>query len=141
MSIKIKISNWYRYLFYKIFIGLNKIPFADDTTNWGAMLALSALIFINFLSLILLGKIYYGEKFTPISNNRIEQTIILSLFVIPNYFFFLHKNRYKIIVDTYKNETDRNKRKGNLYVSAYILGSVVLFFLLDIIKLIIWGKP
>ncbi|MFO7525929.1 MAG: hypothetical protein R6W68_10770 [Ignavibacteriaceae bacterium] len=136
-----KIPNWYGYLFYKIFIGLNKIPFADDTTNWGAMLALSALIFINFLSLLLIGNIFYGDKFTPISNNRIEQTIILSLFIIPNYFFFIHKSRYKIIVDTYKNETTRKRKKGNLYVSVYIFGTVVLFFLLDIIKLIIWGKP
>lgn len=135
-----KFLYYYRYLFYKVLSGLNKIPFNDDTNHWGAIFILSFLTWFNMGTIYVTIIIFTGE--VPFSNiNRIEQTIIALSVVFIHYISLLNKQRYKIIMNEFKNESDEKRKKSTRYSLIYIIGTIVIFLVANTIKLIIWGKP
>jgi hypothetical protein len=47
-----------------------------------------------------------------------------------HYFVFYNKNRWMSYLEKYKDETGKKKRKGSFLVLLYLIGSVMVFFLL-----------
>lgn len=135
-----KTLQYYKYLFYKVLNGLNKIPFKDDTNHWGAICILTFLALFNLGTIYVVIIIFIGRD--PIPNlNRIEQIIFIWSILAVHYFAFLHKKKYKNIMNEFKDESDEERKKGTRYTLIYIIGTIVIFFLANTIKLIIWGKP
>jgi ABC-type multidrug transport system fused ATPase/permease subunit len=128
------------YLFYKIYSILLKIPFADDTTEFGAFSVVSILLLFNIMSIIGVLQILTGYTIIPIL--RVELKVIFFLiYLIPLYFMFIYKQKYKRIFEKYESLPNERKKKFNKWVYIYIIGTVFIFFLLNIIKLSIWGRP
>ena len=135
-----ELIEYYKYLFYKVLHFLRSLPFKDNTTEWSAMFILESLAVLNFFSIINFIQIFTGKPFLP-NLNRLELTIAFLIITILYYFVFLYKKKYENIIKKFEVEPIEKKKKGNYKTLLYVLGSWVLFFLFNIIKLIIWGAP
>ena len=115
--------NIYYYLFYKISCLLNK----KGNNEWGAMYALSILIFINII--VIYVDVLHVTKDNFKSGYKTGLIIIGIVLFITNYLIFLYKKRYHEIVKRYKNETSMSKKIGSFLVILYIALTFLSIFI------------
>jgi len=117
------VMNPYYYLYYKISRILNK----KGNNAWGAMYALSLLIFVNLIVIYI--NVFHVTKENFISSGyKIGLIIIGIVLFITNYALFLHKNNYKQIIKRYEKETLRSRRIGSLLVILYFIITLLSIF-------------
>jgi len=114
--------NPYYYLYYKISQLINK----KGNNQWGAMYALSFLIFINIIVIYI--KVFHVTLGNFNNSYKIGIIIIGIVLFIANYILFLHKDRYINIVKRYKRETLRGNRIGSSLVITYIIVTLLSIF-------------
>jgi len=116
--------NPYYYLYYKISRILNK----KGNNEWGAMYALSLLIFINLIIVYI--NVFHVTKENFKNNGYKTGLIIIGIVLfITNYALFLYKNKYKQIIKRYEKETLRSQRIGGFIVIMYFgLTLLSIFF-------------
>src|SRR6266567_2559634 len=101
-----------KYLYYTLYRHLLRGK-SDNTIAWNAMLVISLLEYINIYTISHFFKI-------SLSQFNIEKQVILAVFIpfiiliFINY-FILTKN-VKKLVDKYKDESKKEKVKGNIYL-------------------------
>ncbi len=97
------------YLYYKLYKA-NLKGSLNDIAEWAAMIHLSGLLFAN---LFVIGGFLKKLGLLPLFFSSKNQIIIfiISLFVF-DYFFFIKGKRYKQIITTYENESEKDRRKG-----------------------------
>lgn len=118
------IKNIYYYLFcwiYKMTFKTNK-----DIIEWSSMLALSTLIFFNLISII----IYLVPKdFVILLKHEVFYGSVLAI-VIANYFIFINDQKYKSIIEIFKNEKKKLFIIRSFFMVCYIFVSVYIFIYL-----------
>lgn len=113
------------YLYYKLYRAHQKGSL-NDIAEWVAMISLGALIGAN---LLVLGTFLRKVHILPFFFSDKMQVIAFMVgLLIMIFFFFMHKKRYKGIIEKYKAESERQRKKGNLYVWLYIVLSFLLIF-------------
>ncbi len=116
--------NPYYYLYYKISRILNK----KGNNAWGAMYALSLLIYINII-VIFVNVFHVTKENFIISGFKIGFIIIGIILFVTNYAIFLHKNKYKHIIKRFEKETSRSRRIGSLLTIIYFVLTLFSIFL------------
>ena len=119
------------YLYYKIYRA-NLIGSAKDIAEFMAPLYLSALVFIN---LFVLGAFLRKIDLLPIFFQSKKQVVVFIIFLFAfNNFLFLYKKRYKKIISKYEQESEKERKKGNLIVWLYVIISFLLIFVVSFYK-------
>ena len=118
----------YSYIIYKIYSwSVNK---KGETPIFNTILTLSA---VHFFQLLVIFTIIDG-MITPLkwthNISKLYLCIFSILFYALNYLLLYNKNRWSSYVERYKNESYLDWRKGNFFVLAYLIGSVIIFFIL-----------
>jgi hypothetical protein len=97
-----------------------------DIIEWSSMLALSTLIFFNLISII----IYLVPKdFVILLKHEVFYGSLL-IIVIANYFIFIKDQKYKKIIEIFKNEKKILFIVRSLFMVCYIFASVYIFIYL-----------
>lgn len=120
----------YKYLIYKIYSWTaNK---KNDTPIANTVLTLAAVHFFQLLTLLL----FIDRIIVPLEwlskMYRINKTYLLVLaliYLIVFYFLIYNKNRWDGYIEEFKNESNDQRRKGNIMVISYLIGSILLFFI------------
>ena len=117
--------KYYRYLYYKIFSGISLIRIKGDP-DLRAFFGLSVNEGMNVYSLSQIF-VYF------IYNNEIRILGLLIgavtlVFFIVNYFLFIYKDKYKKIIDEFKNESDKKRKIGTILTWSYVIVTLALLF-------------
>jgi hypothetical protein len=123
--------NIYKYLYFKIYSFGIKLPWPNPKIQ--SVLALLTFEMLNYLMIIRI-LLLNGIKIRIA--NKIEMTfIVASILFIFNYLYLVHNNRYKLIYESYKHETNRQRFWGSVLVLIYMVGSFIVFIITATIPL------
>ena len=120
--------KFYPYIIYKVYTwgkrGMNGTPVLN---------VLITLTFIHYMQLLaiqtILARIFPSLRFIG-RPPKLYVAIGLIAFFVLHYFVFYNKKRWASYVEKYQNETGKKKRLGSFLVLLYLIGSIVLLFLL-----------
>jgi hypothetical protein len=121
-------KKFYRYLIYKLYSwGLKK---KGDTPIANAIITLTFVHYVQLFTLymILLRFIPAIDVFSKIDKKYVG--VFLVMFGITHYFIIYHKQRWEGYLEEFKNETPQERKRGSILVLAYLIGSILLFFIL-----------
>ena len=121
-------KKFYRYLIYKMYSW--RISKKDDTPISTIIIILT---FIHFTQILILYSIT-GKLFPQFAIfdklNKIYIGLFFILFLIVNYFTYYNKSRWQNYLEEFKNETTSASNRGWWLVRIYLIGSILLFFIL-----------
>lgn len=121
-------KRFYRYLIYKLYSWGLKKPGDTPITN--------VIITLTFVHLVQLFTLYLiALRFFPSINifanvDKLYIGIFFIAFCVLNYFLIYNKNRWASYMEEFKNESLKESKQGKLFVLAYLIGSIVIFFIL-----------
>lgn len=117
-----------KYLYYK-FYKLSLIVDIDKIPEWKAYFLFSGLQMTNLWILAkLVDRYIYSFAILEIVKNKWSYYIIFFIVFGFNYMTFLKGKRYLEIIKQFEDETNNQKRIGNIGLFVYIVISVVLIF-------------
>jgi uncharacterized membrane protein len=121
-------KRFYRYLIYKLYSwGLKK---QGDTPIANVILTISFVHLVNlFILLMILDRFFLNIDFLFGIPKGILILCLIS-FPVLNYFLIYNKNRWQEYIEEFKNESPKESKQGKLLVLAYLIGSIVVFFIL-----------
>ena len=109
------------------------------TEEWSAMFLISIMLLFNFFSVFSIIAIFTGKVYIDLT--RLELTIALVIYGFIHYFLFIFNGRFKNILKRFQDESTEAKRKMDKFTLLYIIGSIVVLFGSNLIKILIWGTP
>ena len=119
----------FRYNYYKQYKFFLRINGKNDLPQFTAMLSIAQNVLFNLNALYL---IIGSLIFKPIiylsfkdPNSSLKVIIGLILFLIPFHLVFIYRKRYLKILDEFKNESDLDNKKGNIYMIIYTICSII----------------
>jgi len=116
------IDNIY-YRFYRLLISIGE----EDTPRYNAVLIISMLFMLNFLTLtIIVGCMV--DKIIIVNSKIYLLAIGLIIIGLTSYIIFRRKH-YLHIENRYMGESKREKMANNLKVVVYTLSSILIFIL------------
>jgi glucan phosphoethanolaminetransferase (alkaline phosphatase superfamily) len=117
----------YKYIIYKVYSWTYKKN--ADTPIANTIFVLGSVHFFQFLTILL----FIDQIITPLDwiwkLNRIYLFISAIIYFVLFYLIVYNKNKWDSYVNEFKNETEQNRRSGNYFVMAYLILSILLFFL------------
>ena len=117
----------YEYIIYKVYSWtLNK---KGDTPIANTIITLALVHFFQLATLL----IFIDQIIVPLPaiwnlNKGVLGIGTLAYFVL-FYFLVYKKKRWDAYVERYQNEDERQRTRGNRKVIAYLIGSILLFFI------------
>ena len=126
--------KFYRYVIYKLYSwGLKK---KDDTPVSNVILTLSFVHYVQLFTLYLIFLRFFPQ--IDIFQKVSEKFVVLGLviFGVVHHFLLYNKKRWANYLDEFKDEDDYKRKKGNILVISYLIGSILLFFVL---LPVLWG--
>jgi hypothetical protein len=137
ITLRRAMSRYYRYFYYTILTGTKKIWESKDN-HWTALFFVTALIWTNVESLLQLPSVFGGPSYTVQINRSADLAVFVGYFVF-NWFYFVHNERSKRILEEFSGETPEQSKRGSRRVKLFALGTVVIFALLNIVRPVVWG--
>jgi hypothetical protein len=133
MSRKIVENRWnlWHYLYYRatLFYSKTETKFGfEDNKNRGSY-TVGILLSLNIESLLMLFIISFFEKNIFLMNYMGYVIIGLFLFILFYSQYILEKKRHHQIFEKYKDETLKEKKRGTLILTLYILLTIASLFL------------
>ena len=121
-------KNFYRYLIYKLYSW--RIDKKDDTPIATVIFLITITHIFQLLILYsIIGKVL--PKAAIFDNlPKLYVGIFFVIFTIINYFALYNKERWQQYIEEFKNENEAERKRGRLLVTAYLIGSILLFFIL-----------
>jgi len=117
----------YRYIVYKIYSWTAKKK--GETPIGNTVLTLGAVHFFQLATLLL----FIDNIITPLKwmyNIKKPYLLIGALiYFILVYFLIYDKKRWGSYIQEFGNESARERKRGNLFVVAFLAGSILLFFI------------
>jgi amino acid transporter len=117
----------YRYIIYKVYSWTANKKGEIPVTN--TILTLSVVHFFHLLILLL----FVDRIIVPLhlwNLNKVYFLLAISLYFLVFYLLIYNKKRWSNYIEEYRNEDEEQRRKGNIYVKIFLIGSIVLFFVL-----------
>jgi hypothetical protein len=117
--------NVFDYLFYKLYRA-TLLGSLKDIAVFAATCYFSLLIFLN---IFVVGAFLRKIDVIPVFlYGKVQLAILICIVIAINYFIFVHSGRYKQIIMDYEQEVESRRKKGNLIVWLYVLGSFLMIF-------------
>jgi len=122
----------YKYLYFRLYTWNLKKHGKKDQPQWNALFGVSFMMYLNIgiiaAILDMLGVSVFIED-TP----KIEIAIFAFFILFANYFWLLHKEKYKLLAMKYKNESERESIRNMWLLCLYIIFS---FFIIGVLGVI-----
>lgn len=115
--------TFYKYLFYKLYISLEKYSSPRFWSEWKAASLLVLLLLSIVYSLILYYTIYINRLSSIGGNVYIIGSIAIFLSVI-NYSIFIFQNKWIVIVEKFNKIPKRRNQIGSLVFLLFCTGCV-----------------
>ena len=117
--------NTLDYLYYKLYRATLKGSL-NDIAEWAAAICFGGLIALN---LFVIGAFLRKIDMLPgFFTSKAQVIVFMVLFFLLAFFLFLRNKRYKTIIEKFDQESDAERRKGNLFVWIYVILSFALVF-------------
>ena len=118
----------YRYIIYKIYSWTaNK---RGDTPIANTILTLGVVHFFQIVIIL----IAIDKLITPLNwiHNLNKNHVFVGALVyfVLLYFLLYNKNRWNSYVEEFGNESESERKRGTIMVIAFLVGSILLFFIL-----------
>ena len=115
----------YKYLFYKLYL-FERMMF-DPVPGCTAFGLLLALQFFNLFALFLAMNRCFDVSlpFRWSGSNFVCGIVLLA---VPQYFFLMHREKFRQILREFGHENERQNLIGGLLVGAYVVFSFIFFF-------------
>lgn len=125
--------KFYRYVIYKLYSwALEK---KNDTPVANVVLTLTFVHYTQLFSIYIILLKIFPEISIFNKLNKIYIGLGLIIFAVGNYFMLYNKRRWASYLEEFKDEDASIKIKGNILVLIYLIGSILLLFMLAIILL------
>ncbi|MDQ0108877.1 hypothetical protein SAMN05660909_00398 [Chitinophaga terrae (ex Kim and Jung 2007)] len=127
------LKNGYKYFFYKMYRFAENAP-SRWWSEWKATLSLSVLEIMLLMSLEGYFSIIFKNDIVPGDDNfvTITQAVVIGIF---NYYFFLHKDKWKMYVKELDKQSRRQQFIGGLVVWSLVFlifaNLVFMFYLMS----------
>lgn len=120
--------RWYRYTIYKLYSWALKKK--SNTPIGDVVLTMSFIHYIHLLIVVMLiNKLLFKVNFF-FNINKIYLFIFFILGLIIYYFLIYNKERWNKYIQEFNHETPQQSKRGKILVLTYLIGSILLFFLL-----------
>lgn len=123
---KIRPPKPYRYIFYRLNIISKKL--GNNPPEFSTMLLIAITTLFQFFFILLgigalLGEDVWGLFFS--GSNFVSKIIFLGIFLYSNYLIFIYKGKWKFFYEEFKNESNKEKKKGTIYLFIYMAISIL----------------
>lgn len=122
------IKRAFQYFFYRVYTGQRKLWGEADVPEYKGVFAVSIMIFINFLTIIILFGGILGKQLILIIPKAVFILFLVLLFII-NGIIFLKNKDYIKIEKKFKKESEQQRKKRTYFIWGYILGSIAAYVL------------
>jgi glucan phosphoethanolaminetransferase (alkaline phosphatase superfamily) len=117
----------YKYIIYKVYSWTaNK---KNDTPIANTILALGVAHFFQLLTVLL----FIDRIITPLKwvwgINKTYLFIAAIFYFISFYLVIYNKKRWDTYIKEYSNEPLKDRKRGNIMVIVYLIGSILMFFI------------
>lgn len=130
-----KLLRKYRYLYYRIYSWNLRTWGKADLPQLNALLGVSALLYFNLLSIEIIIQLTSGfGVIVKLGITKIHAVFVAFALLATNYFLFLAKGRYLRLEREFGGEPPAPRKRGTIYSTIYVLGTLTLFFALVILK-------
>jgi hypothetical protein len=121
------LCKFYRYLIYRLYHFRNDTPIFNTIAtltivHWFQLLNIFYVV-DEFTSYKIWNSIFSPSKFNP---------IIVILFGILNFILLYNKKKWKSYDEEFKNESPKERKRGLIIVLSYLIGTIILSFVLVI---------
>ncbi|RTY85526.1 hypothetical protein [Flavobacterium sp. RSP15] len=118
----------YHYIFYKLYRYMLSTPNSNLAVNGAVIYLCISLLFYSMTIDLLLNKFF---KLHPMSGNLFMAIGLSYAFLIYyfNYWYFRKDGLYLKIEKRFINESEKQRVLGNIFVSVFVFGSIIIFML------------
>jgi hypothetical protein len=113
----------YKYIIYKIY------SWKNDTPIGNTILTLAVVHFFHFLTILF----FIDNIIMPLKGiwniNKTYIYIGAILYFILFYFLMYNKERWDSYIKEFENESEKDRKRGNIQVIVFLIGSILLFFI------------
>lgn len=121
-------KKFYQYIIYKLYSW--RIRKKDDTPIATVIIIMSFIHYVQLFTLYLI-LLKFNPNINIFSNlNKLLVGLLLIIFGIVNYFIIYNKERWNKYLEKFKYETVEESKRKTFFVAAYLIGSILLFFIL-----------
>ena len=99
----------------------------NDTPEFNSMFLISIFYLLNFATINIIIKYFWGDNFYTIFNSKSFQ-IFFALFFISIPYYFLYYKRKKIF-EKYDNKSEKRRTIGKICFFLYLILSVITLYL------------
>ena len=115
-----------KYLHYRLYVWNLKNWGKNDVPQFNALLGVSFFIFVNITTFFFI-ILPFGYSNLLKNLTKIEILLVSFIILIINYFWLVHKNKYKITARFYEKETKKRRMRNTIILWLYGILSFVLF--------------
>lgn len=121
------LCKFYRYLIYRLYHFRNDTPIFNTIAtltivHWFQLLNIFYVV-DEFTSYKIWNSIFSPSKFNP---------VVVILFGILNFILLYNKKKWKSYDEEFKNESPKERKRGLIIVLSYLIGTIILSFVLVI---------
>jgi hypothetical protein len=114
----------FNYLYYKLFqaalkSSLKSIPNIAASAWFGGLIGINIMVINAFLAKIHIGHFLF-------TNPKLGGLLVAILIALPIMYY--SKNKRESIIEKYSQESEKERKKGNAIVAAYVALSFLLIF-------------
>ncbi|MBV8252011.1 MAG: hypothetical protein JO154_05335 [Chitinophaga sp.] len=114
--------QFYKYIIYRLYTWAKNIR-GDNTPVFNVIITLAFVHYMQIITALMIMKSMLRSKVTfP----RLVPEYVVGfaiLFSIAHYFLFYNKKRWASYEKEFKDESPEERRRGKIYVLAYLIGS------------------
>lgn len=129
-------KNFFEYLYYRHYSWDLRVFGKEDCPQWTAMLGISLLLGVNFLTLINLYSVLFPDNnvkaiissFDTLSS-KFKVVLSFLILIALSYCWLVKGGKYKMLAAKFKEEDKDKKlrRKRNWQIVIYLVASIGLF--------------
>jgi hypothetical protein len=117
------------HLFYRIYLWNIKVIKEKDFPVLSAYLFVTVMIGLNLMSLTSIYLVFIIKD--PLALPSWEHWIFIIITVIPTYFIFLHKKKFKSILNDCENLSRIEKSKRDIVIFVYLLATLLFLIFIS----------
>lgn len=119
----------YRYIFYRLNIVSERL--GNNPPAFSTLILMTMTTFFQFLFVLFLICAIFQIDIWMLVIGKMNPLIIIVfalIFLRINNLFFYYKNKWKLFINEFKDETERQRKRRGIYVILYVICSFGLFF-------------
>ncbi len=114
--------SFFRIYQFQLWVGNHVTPIGTSVIGF------TALVMFNLFSLINLLGYYTGIHILFFNDSKTTALLFFLFILLIVCYLFLYRKKYNLIIEKYKHENKRQRRKGNLYVLLVLLFTLGLVY-------------